>query len=471
MGKSLTYQEIKDYINSEETGNGCKLITTEQGFEEEKIKQSQNNSKVKLKIKCSCKNEFYKSFDNFKKSKKQCNICSGLYRETYDGVKYYIEVESNSKCKLLSTKYVNNSSRLKIQCECGNIFQTTFAKFKDRNKQQCNDCTNIKMNKIQRRPYNEVKNIIENISDSECKLLSEEKDYKNVYSILDIKCKCGNYFKTSLKLFMRFKQQCDICGEKIRRESLSLPYGVVKSFINDNQNNACELLTEEQDYENSRTLLEIKCKCGETFFTPYHTFNRIIGAKNKCDKCSKEQKIKYNLKKYGVEYPMQNKEVQLKAHLSMFKNDTAPCSSQQRYVYNIIGGELNYPYYNVSLDIAFPLEKTYLECDFSGHWLSITLGDLTEKEFKIKQMNRWYSLMRSGWKEIRIISLKDKLPSDSILLEIIEYACNYLNQGHHYIKFDIDNLKVINSQGEFDYNFGQLRKIKKEDLEQFKEAN
>lgn len=49
-------------------------------------------------------------------------------------------------------------------------------------------------------------------------------------------------------------------------------------------------------------------------------------------------------------------------------------------------------------------------------------------------------------------------------LEMIEYAKQYLNSGHHYIKFDIDNNIIINSQGEFDYDFGELRMIKKDNI-------
>jgi len=167
---------------------------------------------------------------------------------------------------------------------------------------------------------------------------------------------------------------------------------------------------------------------------------------------------------------MKNKEIYAKVIATLNKNGNAPCSSQQRYVHSIVGGELNYPYYNASLDIAFPEEMIYCECDFGGHWLSIKLGGLTQKEFDKKQRNRWYSLMRSHWREIRIISTKDLIPSDQKLLEILSYARTYLNQNHHYIKFDIDNSKIINSQGEFDYDYGELRKIKPTDITEIQEA-
>jgi hypothetical protein len=47
-----------------------------------------------------------------------------------------------------------------------------------------------------------------------------------------------------------------------------------------------------------------------------------------------------------------------------------------------------------------------------------------------------------------------------------DIALEYLKSGHSWIKFDIDNSKIINSQFECDYDYGVLRKIKEEDLKE-----
>lgn len=72
------YNEIKEYINSKETGGGCKLVTTQKEFNERKIKQSTNPSKVILKILCGkCQEDYLNtSLNAFKKGKKQCRKCS-----------------------------------------------------------------------------------------------------------------------------------------------------------------------------------------------------------------------------------------------------------------------------------------------------------------------------------------------------------------------------------------------------------
>lgn len=72
---------------------------------------------------------------------------------TYKEVKEYIEGSEGNGCKLISKEYINNSTKLKIQCACGDIFGVRFSDFKGtKNKigqRQCKKCghkiTSIKM--------------------------------------------------------------------------------------------------------------------------------------------------------------------------------------------------------------------------------------------------------------------------------------------------------------------------------------
>ena len=47
-------------------------------------------------------------------------------RLNYEYVKKFIEENSKGDCKLLSEKYINNSSPLILQCKCGNIFEKKY---------------------------------------------------------------------------------------------------------------------------------------------------------------------------------------------------------------------------------------------------------------------------------------------------------------------------------------------------------
>ncbi|MGO4928488.1 hypothetical protein ACTQ45_07500 [Fundicoccus sp. Sow4_D5] len=49
-------------------------------------------------------------------------------------------VETNSTTKVLSTEYHGFSQKLLLECECGNKFEKTFTKFKDKYQRQCDVC-------------------------------------------------------------------------------------------------------------------------------------------------------------------------------------------------------------------------------------------------------------------------------------------------------------------------------------------
>lgn len=145
-----TYKKIKDLIEGTE-GKGCKLLTTEIEFNEEKIKQNEPSCDVKLEIQCGCeeKNIFNTSVYNFNScNKRQCNKCSGIIigeKQTlnFETIKNYIEMESNSGCILLSDKeeYKNYDSKLTIKCKCGNNFSVSYRGFKyGHPKQVCDRC-------------------------------------------------------------------------------------------------------------------------------------------------------------------------------------------------------------------------------------------------------------------------------------------------------------------------------------------
>jgi len=184
------------------------------------------------------------------------------------------------------------------------------------------------------------------------------------------------------------------------------------------------------------------------------------GAENPFQSIHIKNKIKEtNLLRYGFVNPMQNNLIREKANNTLIRNGSFCSSKQQRYICNLLDGKLNYPVSRVFLDIAFPEDNIYLEYDGGFHDGSVQLGNMTEDDFKKKEQRRTFTLRDKGWKEVRIISKKDNIPTDLKLMEIISYAKEYLNKNHHFIIFDIDNSNIINSQGIFNYDFGELRKL------------
>jgi very-short-patch-repair endonuclease len=207
---------------------------------------------------------------------------------------------------------------------------------------------------------------------------------------------------------------------------------------------------------------DFKKRINESIFNKYGVNNVSQ------NKLIKDKKKETTLKHYGVENVSQDpiiKKNKLKKQLyTMYNNGTAPCSKQQKYLQIILNGYLNYPVENCSLDIAFPEEKIYIEYDGSGHDLRTKFGDVTILEFKNKEITRHSYLKNKGWKQIRLISKNDILPYNDIILQLIKRAKKYLNQGHSWFEINIDESKLKCSQYKIDYDFGELRKIKKKDI-------
>ncbi|WP_034553168.1 hypothetical protein [Carnobacterium funditum] len=53
-------------------------------------------------------------------------------------------VEKNSDSKLLTTEYHGFSQKLLFKCACGNNFEKTFTKFKNKKQRKCEACQPLK---------------------------------------------------------------------------------------------------------------------------------------------------------------------------------------------------------------------------------------------------------------------------------------------------------------------------------------
>jgi len=219
------------------------------------------NVNTNLKIQCKCGNIFKVTFSNFKNGnppKHQCNTCGLNNRKhTYEEVKDYIEIKSNSGCKLLSTEYKDVHDKLKIQCKCGKIF---YKKYHEILLGQCN-CPECSYNKM-RTEFSEVKKYIKSLG---YKLLSE--NYINNKEKLVIKSKEG--FITNIS-FNTLKTQTGISFFD-NRNIYALEN--IKLWIKINRK-PFKLLSKK--YIHSKEILICKClkpACMEKFKT---TWNLII---------------------------------------------------------------------------------------------------------------------------------------------------------------------------------------------------
>ena len=171
---------------------------------------------------------------------------------------------------------------------------------------------------------------------------------------------------------------------------------------------------------------------------------------------------------FGVDHPAQSFEVRKKMCETFYANSSQKASKQQCHINNLYQGILNYPikYYNV--DIYLPNDNLVVEYDGGGHMLNVVTGRETLDEYNHKEIVRYNVIKYEGYKQMRIISSRDLLPSDSILLQMLDEARNYFSTtSHSWITYDIDQSLMFNAEHKdgIHYSYGELRTIKEVDLQ------
>lgn len=177
-----------------------------------------------------------------------------------------------------------------------------------------------------------------------------------------------------------------------------------------------------------------------------------------------------NFEKHGYYSPLQLPEVRQKIAKTLYANSSQKASRQQRYICKLYQGKLNFPIKFYCADICLLNDNLAIEFDGSGHMLNVTMGRETIEEYTQKEIVRHNVIKREGYKQMRIISSKDLLPSDQILLQMLQQAKQYFSEypNHSWYEYDIDSSIVRNAEHKegVPYNYGELRKIKDSDIEQ-----
>lgn len=209
---------------------------------------------------------------------------------------------------------------------------------------------------------------------------------------------------------------------------------------------------------------EIQENCRNTCLNKYGVDNP---AKSQC---VKDKIKKTNINKYGGNSPSHSEKIREKITQTFYKNSSQKSSSQQIYICNLYKGILNYPLKHYNVDIYLSENSLICEYDGSGHSLNVRCGRETLKEHNHKEIIRNNVIKREGYKQMRIISSTDKLPTDEILLQMLEYAKQYFSDypNHSWIEFNIDSSTVRDAEqkeGSY-FNYGDLRRIKKSDIKE-----
>lgn len=193
---------------------------------------------------------------------------------TIEYVREFVKEKTNGECEVISSEYINSDAPLLIRCRCGNEFERTFHKLRDR-EIMCLKCSNELLSKNQRKKIDEV---ISTINSTGCEYISGE--YSNNKSILTIRCRCGRIFKKSFAKFCSGQNRCPDCGKD------SLRHSKTKYSLDDVKNKLSEngyCILNEDEYTDCTSKMVCKCRRGHVFEMTFFTF---LAGHAGCKKCA-----------------------------------------------------------------------------------------------------------------------------------------------------------------------------------------
>lgn len=174
-----------------------------------------------------CGHYWNPTIKNFIKNNVRCPKCGKTPKHTYAEVKHFIEVESNTNSKLLSTSYVNSSELLSIECSFGHKYTKRFNDFK--RGSHCPNCSNELKSINQRFDFEYVKNYIDFFG-----YTLKSNVYKNNKSYLLILCDKGHYFRMTFGCFKNSQQRCPQCHlEQIKANATSALFLYLRAYMTD----------------------------------------------------------------------------------------------------------------------------------------------------------------------------------------------------------------------------------------------
>lgn len=219
--------------------------------------------------------------------------------------KYTIEdvrnkVRELSDCELLSTEYENCSSKLKLKCKCGSIFETSFAHFLNQHQRQCPTCGNNIRAQKKKAGIAEIKRRFQSIG---CVCLSDE--YVNRKSKVRVLCRCGHIkeMRINTALTNNFSGLCTECSRKQSTESMTFQTSDIAALC---WELGMELVSDK--YESAKKPIVVRCQCGREFITCWNSIR--TNGKTRCDVCTKrmssgERRVEAWLDGHGIEYVRQ----------------------------------------------------------------------------------------------------------------------------------------------------------------------
>lgn len=276
MPKKITLKEAKEIAKQRD------LILLEKEY---------INTKTKMTFQDNDGYLYYLTLDNIKdKRTKKFDIVSNKNKYTIYNIQKFIE-NNGSKSKLLSNNFIDNHNKLKLKCECGEIFEVSWSHMLNTNKLTCNKCGREKMAKLNRSDYYEVYNIVKEMG---YELITPIEEFKNMHKI-NVKDKDGYKYNTSIynlknnkNIFTKFNKKNPFLIDNICN------YIKINNLPIDLVDKSPRQVNVRNYYFNFYC-----CECGNIFKA---TLDQIrYDNRFRCDKCSsKQSNLEWTVEKYLI---------------------------------------------------------------------------------------------------------------------------------------------------------------------------
>ena len=197
MSRKYDIDYVKKFVNEKSNGE-CKVLS-----------KKYVNYSSPLLLQCKCGNTFEKTFERIKTGRLCCKQC--LQKESREHLSYSLEevkkIIEEKGCKYISGDYINNKSKLIIQCRCGNLFEKDFNHF-NRGQNRCPKCGKELSRKAKYKyNYESVKEIL---SKKGYTLL--DKEYISCETPMKCMCNKGHVFYVRLSDFLYSNEGCKKCA-------------------------------------------------------------------------------------------------------------------------------------------------------------------------------------------------------------------------------------------------------------------
>ena len=223
----------------------------------------------------TCNYPWETKFSHIIHSDSGCPKCGGTLKHNYEYVQYVL---AEKRIGLKSKVYINSDTPLDLFCLDNKCKYEWSAKFSDIQRSSTVSCPkcygHVKLT------YEEVKIYLCSIN---IELLTEEKEYANTGSSLQLKCDieyCHNKWHTTFDNIKYGKTRCPKCYDVRRGDNLRFSNEYVKLYLSERN------ITLLSEYINSDSIVNLQCNVIECKYVWKTSFSTLKYYDTGCPKCA-----------------------------------------------------------------------------------------------------------------------------------------------------------------------------------------